>query len=57
MLVVNREHDPRGPTPNTRGLARRLAHSTVIVHPDTGRGGIFQFHADFVHSAGVFIAQ
>lgn len=57
MLVVNREHDPRGPTPNTRGLARRLAHSTVIVHPDTGRGGIFQFHADFVPSAGVFIAQ
>jgi hypothetical protein len=41
---------PRSPptlTPkNTHDLARRLPNSNLIIYPDAGHGGVFQFHAD-----------
>jgi len=43
------------PTPNTRDLAQRLPNSTLIIYPDAGHGGIFQFHSDFVPSALAFL--
>lgn len=57
VLVVNGEHDRMVPTVNTRDLARRLPNSTLIIYPDAGHGGIFQFHADFVPRALEFLAQ
>jgi pimeloyl-ACP methyl ester carboxylesterase len=44
------------PTTNTRDLARRLPNSTLIVYPDAGHGGVFQFHADFVPGAIEFLS-
>ncbi|MFZ6674657.1 alpha/beta fold hydrolase [Undibacterium sp. Xuan67W] len=57
VLVVNGDADRMVPTPNTRDLARRLPNSTLIIYPDAGHGGIFQFHADFVPSALEFLAR
>lgn len=57
VLVVNGDADRMVPTPNTHDLARRLPHSTLIIYPDAGHGGIFQFHADFVRSALEFLAR
>lgn len=57
VLVVNGEHDRMVPTVNTHDLARRLPNSRLIIYPDAGHGGIFQFHADFVPSAMAFLAQ
>lgn len=57
VLVVNGDHDRMVPTSNTYDLARRLPHSTAIIYPDAGHGGIFQFHTDFVPSALAFLAQ
>lgn len=57
VLVVNGDADRMVPTPNTRDLARRLPNSSLIVYPDAGHGGIFQFHADFVPSALEFLAR
>ncbi|WP_114972898.1 alpha/beta fold hydrolase [Rhodoferax ferrireducens] len=57
VLVVNGDADRMVPTPNTHDLARRLPNSTLIVYPDAGHGGIFQFHADFVPSALEFLAR
>lgn len=57
VLVVNGDHDRMVPTTNTHDLARRLPHSTAIIYPDAGHGGIFQFHTDFVPSALAFLAQ
>ncbi len=57
VLVVNGDADRMVPTPNTHDLARRLPNSTVIIYPDAGHGGIFQFHADFVPSALAFLAR
>lgn len=57
VLVVNGDHDRMVPTANTHDLARRLPHSTAIIYPDAGHGGIFQFHTEFVPSALDFLAQ
>lgn len=56
-LVVNGDNDRMVPTVNTHDLARRLPNSQLIVYPDAGHGGIFQFHADFVRSALKFLAR
>jgi pimeloyl-ACP methyl ester carboxylesterase len=57
VLVVNGDADRMVPTANTHDLARRLPNSTLIIYPDAGHGGIFQFHADFVPSALEFLAR
>jgi pimeloyl-ACP methyl ester carboxylesterase len=57
VLVVNGDHDRMVPTINTHDLAGRLPNSSLIIYPDAGHGGIFQFHADFVPSALTFLAQ
>lgn len=57
VLVVNGDDDRMVPTVNTRDLARRLPNSQLIIYPDAGHGGAFQFHADFVASALGFLAR
>ena len=57
VLVVNGDSDRMVPTPNTHDLARRLPNSELIIYPDAGHGGIYQFHAEFVPSALAFLAR
>ncbi|MBE0588216.1 MAG: alpha/beta hydrolase [Hydrogenophaga sp.] len=57
VLVVNGDHDRMVPTVNTHDLAKRLPNSQLIVYPDAGHGGLFQFHADFVRSTLEFLAR
>lgn len=57
VLVVNGDDDRMVPTANTRDLARRLPNSQLIIYPDAGHGGAFQFHADFVNSTLGFLAS
>jgi pimeloyl-ACP methyl ester carboxylesterase len=57
VLVANGDADRMVPTPNTHDLARRLPNSKLIIYPDAGHGGIFQFHADFVPQALEFLAR
>lgn len=57
VLVVNGDDDRMVPTLNTHDLARRLPNSTLIIYPDAGHGGIFQFHTEFVPSALKFLGQ
>ena len=57
VLVVNGDQDRMVPTVNTHDLARRLPNSQLIIYPDAGHGGLFQFHADFVGSTLEFLAR
>jgi pimeloyl-ACP methyl ester carboxylesterase len=57
VLIVNGDDDRMVPTINSRDLARRLPNSTLIIYPDAGHGGAFQFYADFVPSALEFLAR
>ncbi len=55
VLVVNGESDKMVPTKNTIDLDQRLPNSQLVIYPDAGHGGVFQFHADFVKRALEFL--
>ena len=55
VLVLNGDRDKMVPTKNTVDLDRRLPNSQLVVYPDAGHGGVFQFHADFVKRALEFL--
>ena len=57
VLVANGNRDRTVPTKNTHDLARRLPNSELVIYPDAGHGGVFQFHADFVPKALEFLAR
>jgi pimeloyl-ACP methyl ester carboxylesterase len=55
VLVANGESDRMVPSQNTVDLDRRLPNSQLIMYPDAGHGGVFQFHEDFVLRALEFL--
>jgi pimeloyl-ACP methyl ester carboxylesterase len=55
VLVMNGESDRMVPTKNTVDLDRRLPNSQLVIYPDAGHGGVFQFHEDFVKRALEFV--
>lgn len=57
VLVANGESDRMVPTSNSTDLARRLPDSELVIYPDAGHGGIFQYHDQFVAKALEFLAR
>ncbi len=55
VLVANGDNDKMVPTSNTVDLDRRLPNSQLVIYPDAGHGGVFQFHDDFVKRALQFL--
>jgi pimeloyl-ACP methyl ester carboxylesterase len=55
VLVANGETDRMVPTSNSRDLAQRLPNADLVIYPDAGHGGIFQFHQQFVERALAFL--
>ena len=55
VLVLNGDSDRMVPTTNTVDLDRRLPNSQLVIYPDAGHGGVFQFHEDFVKRALEFL--
>ena len=57
VLVANGESDRMVPTSNSVDLAQRLPNAELVIYPDAGHGGIFQFHEQFVEHALAFLEQ
>ena len=57
VLVANGESDRMVPSNNSADLARRLPNTDLVIYPDAGHGGIFQFHEQFVGQALTFLAS
>lgn len=55
VLVVNGDSDKMVPTKNTFELDQRLPNSELVIYPDAGHGGVFQFHDAFVKRALQFL--
>src|SRR5512132_2960022 len=55
VLVMNGESEKMVPTKNTVDLDQRLPNSQLVLYPDAGHGGVFQFHEDFVKRALEFL--
>jgi pimeloyl-ACP methyl ester carboxylesterase len=55
VLVVNGKTDLMVPTVNSFILQQHLPDAELIIYPDSGHGGIFQFPARFVLEATTFL--
>jgi len=55
VLLMNGDNDKMVPTKNTVDLHRRLPNSQLVIYPDAGHGGVFQYHEDFVTRALEFL--
>ncbi|WTP61558.1 alpha/beta hydrolase [Streptomyces phaeochromogenes] len=57
VLVANGESDRMVPSQNSYDLARRVPDGELVIYPDAGHGGIFQFHREFVATAVEFLQR
>ena len=53
----NSDNDRMVPSVLSEDLHRRIKNSELIIYPDSGHGGIFQFHDKFVPVALEFLAR
>ena len=56
-LIANGDHDRMVPSDLSEDLHRRIRDSELIIYPDSGHGGIFQFHEKFAPVAVEFLAD
>jgi pimeloyl-ACP methyl ester carboxylesterase len=56
-LIANGDNDRMVPTALSEDLHRRIKGSTLIIYPDSGHGGVFQFHEKFAPVAAEFLAN
>ena len=56
-LIANGDNDRMVPSVLSDDLHRRIANSELIIYPDSGHGGIFQYHDQFVPVALQFLAR
>jgi pimeloyl-ACP methyl ester carboxylesterase len=56
-LIANGDHDRMVPTVLSEDLHRRIPGSQLIIYPNAGHGGIFQYHNEFVSTAIDFLGD
>jgi len=56
-LVANGDNDRMVPTLNSYALAKRIPNSKLIIYKDSGHGGIFQNHDEFVKAVIEFLTK
>jgi pimeloyl-ACP methyl ester carboxylesterase len=56
-LIANGDNDRMVPSVLSEDLHRRITGSELIIYPDSGHGGIFQFHVKFAPVAVEFLAR
>ncbi|MFC9664697.1 alpha/beta fold hydrolase [Nocardia sp. NPDC127606] len=56
-LIANGDNDRMVPTPLSEDLHRRIKDSKLIIYPDSGHGGIFQYHEEFAPVAVEFLGR
>ena len=54
-LIANGDNDRMVPSVLSEDLHRRITGSDLIIYPDSGHGGIFQFHDEFAPVAVEFL--
>jgi pimeloyl-ACP methyl ester carboxylesterase len=55
-LIANGDHDRMVPSVLSEDLHRRIKDSQLIIYPDAGHGGVFQYHETFAPVAAEFLA-
>ena len=56
-LIANGDHDRMVPSVLSEDLHRRIKDSELIIYPNSGHGGIFQYHDEFAPIAVKFLGS
>ena len=56
-LIANGDHDRMVPSVLSEDMHRRIAGSQLIIYPNSGHGGIFQYHNEFSAAATDFLGR
>ena len=56
-LIANGDHDRMVPSVLSEDLHRRIKGSELIIYPDSGHGGIFQYYDEFAPVAVEFLGR
>ena len=56
-LIANGDNDRMVPSVLSEDLHRRITGSELVIYPNSGHGGIFQFHDEFTPVAVEFLAR
>ncbi|MFJ5955347.1 alpha/beta fold hydrolase [Paenarthrobacter sp. NPDC092416] len=56
-LIANGDNDRMVPSRLSEDMHRRIPGSELIIYPDSGHGGIFQYHQEFVPVALEFLGR
>ncbi|MCY1464636.1 hypothetical protein D9M71_826850 [compost metagenome] len=57
VLVANGDNDLMVDSSLSDDMARRLPNAQLTIYPDSGHGGVFQHHRDFVPAVLDFLAD
>jgi pimeloyl-ACP methyl ester carboxylesterase len=57
VFVANGDNDLMVSSDHSADLAARLPNATLRIYPDSGHGGVFQHHRDFVPEALAFLGD
>jgi len=55
-LIANGDNDRMVPSVLSEDMHRRIAGSKLVIYPNSGHGGIFQYHDEFAAEALAFLA-
>ena len=56
VLVANGDHDVMVASAHSEDLAERIPNAQLIIYPDSGHGGVFQYHEQFVPTVLEFLS-
>ena len=56
-LIANGDNDRMVPSVLSNDLHRRIPGSQLVVYPDSGHGGVFQFHEEFAPLVSAFLRE
>jgi pimeloyl-ACP methyl ester carboxylesterase len=55
VFITNGDHDVMVESSNSEDMARRIPNSRLKMYPNSGHGGVFQHHQDFVREVLEFL--
>jgi pimeloyl-ACP methyl ester carboxylesterase len=57
VLIANGDNDRMVPSPLSNDMAKRFPNAELIMYPNSGHGGIFQYHEEFIPQVIAFLIK
>jgi pimeloyl-ACP methyl ester carboxylesterase len=57
VFIANGDNDRMVPSPLSNDMAKRFPNAILKIYPNSGHGGIFQYHEEFIPQAIDFLTK